>query len=315
MNEMDTEHEPDESKSMELAKVVSDGDPELMLAHLEKKAALAGRMRQAIETVLISQTYPQDWTVQGDGDKAKACLGSAGAERVGRSFPIRYRDVKHTKEAFTDVNGEGYRYIYEGYAELYERIVYVQGSYSTRDAFLGKTKGEWRDVADINEGFIRNAAFHIFTGNAIKALLGLRGMPAAEYQRIMGGTKRDPTKSPTVTRGQGTQGGSSEDDSKHQAELGKLCIEIANMGRTVVLDSEHKPVLGTLSDGDERSPLDVAKDICKTISGFWSKKDNKWVDGLDSAKALKGQRLSITVAKARELAELLNATVQDGLEW
>lgn len=314
MNEfLDVEPEPEESQSMALAKTVAEGDPELMLAHLQKKAKTAGALKAAMETILLSQTYPQDWTIQGDGDKAKACLSSAGAERVARSFPIVYSGVKWVKEEFEDAHGKAYRFKYEGYAELYGRKVYVHSSYSTRDAFLGKKGGEWRDPAEINEGHIQNAAYHVFCGNAIKELLGLRGMPVQEYQRIMRGTGQDAAKSATVTRGQGTHGGSSENDSKHQAELGKICIEIANMGRTVVRDEQNNMVMMPVGDGDDRTPLDIAKDICRQLSGFYSKKDEKWVDGLDSAKALKGKRLDITLNKARELHDRLNATPQDDL--
>ena len=75
MNNDPTDSEPEtiegETRDHALVEIVAEGDPELMLAHLEKKAQLAGRMRAAIETVLVSQTYPKDWTIQGE----KACLG------------------------------------------------------------------------------------------------------------------------------------------------------------------------------------------------------------------------------------------------
>lgn len=310
---MDVEPEPEESQSMALAKTVAEGDPELMLAHLEKKAKTAVAMKRAVEHILLAHTYPADWTIQGDGDKAKACLSSAGAERVARSFPIVYSGVKWAKEEFEDTNGKAYRYSYEGYAELYGRRVYVHGSYSTRDKFLGFANKEWRSKEEINEGHIRNAAYHVFCGNAVKELLGLRGMPAAEYQRIMQGTGQDGKKSQTVTRGQGTQGGTSADDSKHQSELAKICMEIANMGRTVAIDDGGNYVLTPLGEADERTPLDVAREICKVLSGFKDKKTDKWVEGKDSAKALKGKWLEATRSKAKELHERLNATPQDDL--
>lgn len=90
----------------ELAHVMSEGDPETMLIMLEKKAGIALRMKQAVETIMVSQTYPQDWTIQGQGDKARACLSSAGAERIGRHFPIRYRNVAWKKEEWQDSHGK-----------------------------------------------------------------------------------------------------------------------------------------------------------------------------------------------------------------
>lgn len=288
---------PEPSQQNALVNVVAEGDPDVMLAVLEKKAALAGRLRQAIEHIVVSQTYPEDWTVQGD----KACLASAGAERIGRNFPIQYEKVEWKKETFSDAHGAGYRYIYSGYASLYDRKVSVEGSYSTRDEFLGKKGGSWRPLEDINEGDIRSAAHHIFCGNAVKALLGLRGLPVNEYRRIMGGTGRDSNKSATVQRGKGTQGGTSADDHTMQKELAELCVAFANGNLTVQQDDQGNWSLIPLADSDSRDALEIAKDICVKLSSF-TNKEGKTVDG-KGAKDLKGKWLEATLGKARKLNE------------
>ena len=56
-----------------IAKVVEVGDPLKMIEAVEKKAQLAKRHADAINTILVAQTFPEDWTIQG----GKACLGSA----------------------------------------------------------------------------------------------------------------------------------------------------------------------------------------------------------------------------------------------
>jgi hypothetical protein len=285
--------------------IVAEGDPELMLAHLEKKAQLAGRMRTAIETVLVSHTYPRDWTIQGDGDRAKACLGSAGAERVGRSFPIRFRDTKWEKEDFTDTHGKGYRYVYSGYAELYDRVVFVHGSYSTRDKFLGFANSQWRAVEDINEGHIRNAAYHVFCGNGIKELLGLRGIPAKEYERIMGATGRDAGKSPNVQRGKGTRGGSraTDDDKANQKALCEACIAIVDAGMGTEQDDDGNWDLAPLAESDDREPLAIAAAICVDLSSFAG--DKGPVKG-KPASQLTGNWLGKTLGKAQKLVQSLS---------
>ncbi len=58
------EAQPVEAASTEMMRITSDGDPDLMLSLLEKKAALAPRWAAAIGKILISQTYPEDWTQQ-----------------------------------------------------------------------------------------------------------------------------------------------------------------------------------------------------------------------------------------------------------
>ena len=213
--------EPVETSSTELARVMNEGDPDVSLAILEKKAELAPRMNKAINTILVTQTYAEDWTEQG----GKMCLSSAGAERVARLFSIRFHDQKAHKEEFSDTTGRGYRYIYECNASMGDREVFAQGAYSTRDKFLGSVGGEWRPTEDINENNIRNAAYHICIGNAIKALLGLRGIPAARFREIMAGAGQDPGKANSVKRGNGAQGGTAKAKaSANQVEHVKMCL-------------------------------------------------------------------------------------------
>jgi hypothetical protein len=266
---------------------------------LEKKAELAPRMRAAIERILVSQTYAQDWTIQGQGDAARACLSSAGAERIARNFPIHYDRVQIKREDWSDTEGPAYRYVCTGYATLYDRGVYAEGSYSTRDEFLGKKGGKWRPLEEINEGDIRSAAHHIFCGNAIKELLGLRGLPAAEYQRIMGSTGQDATKSGRVTRGRGTQGGATPEEQAAQRELAEICIGIANDGYVVdEIDGEWQ-VIARAPD-DDRDAMEVAKDICRDLSSF-PRENGEIVPG-KLAKELRGKWLGATLVKARKLA-------------
>lgn len=293
---------PTESPDTEMSKLISDdADPEIAIIRLEKIAALAPRWEQAMQTMLMSCTYPQDWEIFGSGDKAKACLSSAGVLRVAKHFPIKFFDVKWKKETWTDTHGEAYRYVYHGNATMGERIVYAQGNYSTRDKFLGSVGGDWKDIKEINEGFIRNAAYHIFEGNAIKALLGLRAMPVEQYKKLMKNTKQDVKKTTAHAYGKGTNGGTTQTDSIMQRELAECCLAIAQAGYVVEL-RDKDVFLTQMSDTDmERDETSVAVDICKEMSSFIGKDGSK-VAG-KNARELKGQRLLITHTKAKELAE------------
>ncbi|HUT61284.1 MAG TPA: hypothetical protein VNA25_25830 [Phycisphaerae bacterium] len=300
----DAELIPGQAPGAELARVVSEGDPEVMLRVLETKAKLAGRMRAAIEHIMVSQTYPQDWTIQGDGDKARACLGSAGAERIARNFPIAFRGVTWKREDFEDASGKGYRYVYGGYASMYDRDVYAEGSYSTRDEFLGKAHGEWRPMEDINEGDIRAAAHHIFMGNAVKALLGLRGLPVAEFNRIMAATGQQAAKAGRVDRTSGAQGGVSPADKKHQAELCKACLDLVAAGYSAERGADGRWTPAALGEEDTREANEIAKDLCERISSFRGK-DGKEVRGL-TASRLSGKRLEITLSTAHDLLGMVS---------
>lgn len=289
-----------EGRDLAMTEVLTEGNPEVFVARLEKMAELAPRRRQAIELILVSQTYPQDWTIQGK----KACLGSAGAERIGRCFPIRHTEVKFVKEEFEDGLGKGYRFVFSGKASMNGMEVYVQGNYSSRDKFLGYEHGDWKATEDINEGSIRNAAYHIFCGNAVKALLGLRGIPQEEYTRIMGTTGRDAGKSSTVQRGKGTRGGSraTDDDKANQKALCEACIAIVDAGMTAQKDAEGEWGLYPVSKSDDREPLDIAAAICVDLSSFEG--DKGPVPGKPASK-LTGKWLGTTLGRARKLVESL----------
>jgi len=291
----ETDFEPVESPSTEIVQILNEGDPDVQLAYLEKKAKLAGRFATALNTILISQTYPEDWSEHDD----KVCLSSAGAERVARHFSIRFYDVGVKKEEYTDTNGRAYRYIFDGNAAMADRIVYAQGAYGSRDNFLGKKSGEYRAIEDINENNIRNAAYHIFIGNGVKALLGLRGIPKARFNEIFQKQGEDPTKRSTVSYGKGTQGGTSGDDTKLQQEFGKLLVDMANNLQMVEVDETGRHFISETSEISDT--MEVAKASCKALTSFYSKKDKKMVEGIDSAKMLKGQRLSIALQTVKML--------------
>jgi len=293
---------PVETPDTELSRLITDDDPETRLARLEKVAELAPRFESAVRSILLSATFPQDWERFGDGDKAKACLSSAGAERVGKHFPIRFFEVSGRKEDWTDSVGRAYRYIYEGKATLGDRVVFAQGNYSTRDAFLGKAGGKYRPVEEINEGSIRNAAYHIFCGNAIKALLGLRGLPIAEFDRYMNRTGQDAKKAGGHTYGRGTNGGTEPDDVKKQQRLAELCLSFVDAGTAPATDDGGKSFFLEPAD-DIGDRTEAAKAASRTLSTFVGK-DGKAVIG-QTPKNLKGRRLAITLDKAEKLAGTL----------
>jgi hypothetical protein len=294
---------PVESPATEISKVLAEDEPDTRLAQLEKVADLAPRFEAAIRKILISCTFPQDWQQFGKEANAKACLSSAGAERVGKHFPIRFFEVAGRKEDFTDANGKAYRYVYEGKATLGDRVVFAQGNYSTRDKFLGFADEKWRPLEDINEGAIRNAAYHIFTGNAIKALLGLRGLPADAFKALMTASGQDAAKAGRHTYAEGARGGKTRGEDEKQQELAQICVDIASAGMFPTTTNGGKTYrLETAPDAlVQMDIVDLAQEICKTISGFMGS-DKKWVEG-KPATQLKGKWLGRTLADAKKMVE------------
>ena len=299
---IDTEYLPVETPNKEIMQVVHEGDPETQLAILTKKAELAPRMREMINTILVTQTFSTDWTKFGDGDKARMCLSSAGAERIATLFDISYNSVKHYKEEYDDKHGKAFRYVFEGNATMGKREVFVQGNFSSRERLLGMKGGEYRPIEDIIDSHIRNAAYHIFLGNGVKALLGLRAMPVSEWNKIMQGAGADTAAATTVTHGSGTQGGTNSGDTPKQQELARICIDIANNGNFVSKSDDGKCTISDIPDELEKAEaIEVAKEICIIISGFHGK------DGFKQGKPasqLKGKWLENSLKTARELEKV-----------
>jgi len=293
---LETEISPEESASTEMATLTAEGDIDVFTSQLEKKAALAPRIKAAQDAILASQTYPSDWIEHG----SMMCLSSAGAERVGRLFNIKFFEVKDKKEDFTDSIGKGYRFVYEGKATMDNRVTFATGMFSTREKFLAFANGVWKPVEDINENNIRRAAYHIFIGNAIKSLLGLRNIPKTEWTKIMNRIGSDAKAAGAVRYGKTTKGGTTQDDSALQKELAEACIAISNAGYYV---EKYEGKWKLCQQTDEQSiaePVALAKQICEQISSFEGK-DSKVVLG-KPASQLKGKRLEISLKTAKDLA-------------
>lgn len=287
-----------------MMRITAEGDPDVALAILEKKAATASRWAAAIQKILISQTYAEDWNEQG----GNMCLSSAGAERVGRAFPINVYGVFSKKEDFADAKGAGYRYVFSGQGQMGDRTTYAEGIYSTRDEFLGKKAGQFRPIEDINENDIRAAAYHIFLGNIIKSLLGLRAIPKTQFDKMMQSVGQNPSAAKTVNRGAGTQGGTTADDSRMQIELETILTELANAGKFVEKDEKGFSHLCDLDFMTEAmNAEELANAICVKVSSFWDKKENKEVPGR-TAKQLKGKWLEGVLKSARNLKKELEAS-------
>ena len=289
------EFEPEPTGDIVLVEL--DISPAEQAKYLAEVAKYAPAMKKAQETMLVTQTYPPDWQRFGD----KMALNSAGAERIARLFPIKLSDFKCLgRDDFTDEHGKGYRYVYECRAQLKGRVLYSTGTYSTRDVFLGKRDGEWRPLEDINENDIRMAAYRRCQGNAIRALLGIRNIPVAEWERIMKQTGQDGSEvaSDGVPYAKGTKGGTSKADSTKQAELAAVVYEIVDAG--LMCHYEQGDVEVIVNDAADIAERDlIAKACLLALTQFEG--DKGTVKGVTSYKMLRGKRLNVTLSRTKEV--------------
>jgi len=289
---------PVEDKTTEIATVTSEGDPDVLLSILEKKAALAPRFKAARDTIIASQTYVRDWTEFGDN----MCLSSAGAERVGTLFDIAFSDCESSKEEFTDALGKGYKYVTTITATMGVRSAIGKGIYTSRDKFLCKKGDNYKALEDIPEQHIEIAAYHIACGNAIKGLLGLRGIPTEEWSKIMQRAGGDTTNKKGVTYAGGSKGGTSTADAEKQNELNDVCLGIANMPAMVEPSEDYKSfTIATIPPDDVFDAIDLRDKICIELSSFIGKGDKKV--GGKIAKDLNGKWLLSTLKRATDLVK------------
>lgn len=299
-----------EAPSQELATIMADASPELQLEILEKKAMLAPRFDAAISTILLACTHPKNWHQFGKDDEAKMCLDSAGAECVARNFSYRIFNMDTKREDFTDSLGRGYRYVTECDASLHAnnlsdpaiRLIHARGVYSTRDNLLGTIGGKPRPLEDINEAHVSMASVHICGGNAIKFLLGLRGISVERYQEIMGVLGRDANKSGKVTHNAGGQGGTSAEETKQQNEMSQICMEIVKAGFMVHTSDYESYDLVPIPENDNRQNPGLADEVCITISSFVGEKGTKKGK---THKQLGGGWLKRALDKARKVHKQL----------
>lgn len=288
-----------EAPSGDLVRVEAEMDPDEYTRFLQAVAKNALAQREAIETILVTQSYTKDWKKFGD----KMALGSAGAERIARLFPIQLTDFKCLgKIDFEDEHGKGYRYVYECRGQLNNRVLYSTGTYSTRDKFLGYANDSWRDLADINENDIRMAAYRRCQGNAIKALLGIRNIPVDEWTRIMKMAGQDGSQAAAdaVPFASGTKGGTSKDDKSKQVELSSLVYEIVDAGQACGYDGGNVEIIPNavpIASADER---DLIAKACLIALTQFEGKDGT-VKGVTSYKMLRGKRLNVTLSRTKDV--------------
>lgn len=288
-----------EAPSGDLIRVEADMSPGEYAEFLVATAKHAPAIKQATETILVTQTYPDDWKRFGN----KMALGSAGAERVAHLFPINLSEFKCLgKFEFEDKYGKGYRYVYECRGELHHRQLYSTGTYSTRDKFLGFANDEYRDMADINENDIRMAAYRRCQGNAIKALLGIRNIPVADWERIMKTTAQDGSQAAAdaVPFASGTKGGTSKDDKSKQVELSSIVYEIVDAGNVCHYDGGNIEIATNETPPDDPANRNLAAKACLIALTQFEGKDGA-VKGVTSYKMLRGKRLNVTLSRTKDV--------------
>jgi len=142
-----------------------------------------------IRMTLLRLAQSGDWVIFGDGEKAKAELNFAGAMRIGSTLGCSFTNWSAQKETGADEKGSWYRWDYECDAVFRGRSIRVYGRAASRDKFFGKAHGEYKALADVDEGNIRQAARRGAMKEGVKVLFGMHHMDPKELEKV--GIKMD----------------------------------------------------------------------------------------------------------------------------
>jgi hypothetical protein len=150
--------------------VAAHRDPDAEVTYLERRAAAFDRLL----AIAISATQPHHWFDQ----QGKPYLGAAGSEVVGRKLGVKWAGVQYTQSKFEDDKGEYYEWSVTATFSLPGGLDSIEsiGTCSSRDNFLGTETRAGRELADVDIGNIRKAAYSNMIVNGVTRLLGIRGL-------------------------------------------------------------------------------------------------------------------------------------------
>ena len=246
---------PETESTASIIDVMAD---DVFVANMKKAAANSAQLVQHMRKILVSISYPGDWT-DHDGT---ACLSSAGAERYFAHFPIKFSQMRTFKEEWSDEFGKAYRFLYTAQATLWGRVVQTEGKYSTRDKFHGVRNGAFRPIEDININEIQSAARHICIGNGVKTLLGLRGIPTEELKKIFSSLDKSPDYVKSVEYRKGAKGGrqaADESELKMRSDAMQMLTEMTggDQNKIKVLIRKCSGFKGGNGKTQERDSVDL----------------------------------------------------------
>lgn len=193
-------------------------EPEMLPVHEEGEfdTALVQRLDQAVESykkivsISIKLTNAWDWSDLG----GKPYLQCSGAEKIASPFKVSMGVPTKERLERTDKEGKPY-YIWVFQATFsssqLRRTIVAQGKCSSRDQFFGKDGETFKEMDDVREEDVLQAAYTNLFNNGVQRLLGIRNL--TWEQLAQGGIKQEAVGKVAFRKG-GQGGGRSEAASK-----------------------------------------------------------------------------------------------------
>jgi len=231
------------------------GEPSVdVLARMATKAEESVAHLIKLKAAVLKLTNHRDWSII-DGEPYMEVTGAEKVAEIG----VRWYSITRRKMTDEDDEGRYYIWITEGTFEIAGRTIEAVGTCSSRDSFFGKRHGERLQESQIDQTNLIKTSYSNAVVNGVTRLLGLRSVSIEELEAA----GIDISKLPKVEYGEGTKGGVSPEDRKHQQEIGKLLMEMAqgdeDEARAMLIDF-------TKFEGDDG---EVHVDSLEKLRGKW----------------------------------------------
>jgi len=197
-----------------------------------------------------------------DNIDGQLCRNANYAKTVFRLVGGRFEYVKDNggkplvqKHSFED--HEGPYYVYEAFGKYIlptGDYVEASGMWSSRDRFFGVKAGEFRDVSEVNERFIRQAALTECFKKCVFTAMGYGHLTEDEAAK-QGIAKAGSGYEHKTGRQAGSSAKDAPETADRRAEIERVCVDLLGAGYTrsgFALPATPEKVLETLTANPEK---------------------------------------------------------------
>lgn len=149
--------------------LVLQGDSMLLTEEKIKQAEMQITGIKRIKNLSIQVTDEHDWAIF----EGKPSTQNSGNMKIAQLWGVSFLNPKIEEIRRSDTKGEYIEFTVSGYAEWNGRQVHDIGTFSTRDPLLGRVKGEYRPLCDVDLQDVKKAAISNWQSRILRKILGL----------------------------------------------------------------------------------------------------------------------------------------------
>ena len=149
--------------------LIMQGNGGLITDEAIKRAELQIEGIKKIKALSIRVTNEDDWVIF----EGKPTTQNSGNMKIAQLWGVSFLSPKIEETRRNDEKGEYIEFTISGYGEWNKRQIHDIGTFSTRDPLLGKVKGEYRPLCDVDLQDVKKAALSNWQSRILRKVLGL----------------------------------------------------------------------------------------------------------------------------------------------